>query len=224
MCGCCVASRAARQLDGDSLGLARGPFAFCLFGFPRGAVQDCNGHSGPTKLPRKRYALCAMRYGVMGGHLVWSDLGGLFERSRRLSLVLGSLGLGVFWGRLGGIRVSGASWSRRWRPREGVRTRDSGGGGLGGGYHGRGNQISPILRPPRFVSMHSPASPPLGRAHASGHDLLTPLLDAALLGDPEVGATPSHESKAFACCFGFLCFRDTVMPRLSSFCLLGGLG
>ena len=66
--------------------------------------------------------------------------------------------------------------------------------------------------------------PPLGRAHASGHDLLTPLLDAALLGDPEVGATPSHESKAFACCFGFLCFRDTVMPRLSYFCLLGGLG
>ena len=171
-----------------------------------------------------RYALCVMAlWGGISSGRIWA-VSLIFERSRRLSLVLGSLGLGVFWGRLGGIRVSGASWSRRWRPREGVRTRDSGGGGLGGGYHGRGNQISPILRPPRFVSMHSPASPPLGRAHASGHDLLTPLLDAALLGDPEVGATPSHESKAFACCFGFLCFRDTVMPRLSSFCLLGGLG
>ena len=169
-----------------------------------------------------RYALC-----VMGGHLVWSDLGGLFERSRRLSLVFGSLGLGVFWGRLGGIRVSGASWflESSVAAKRGGEDSGLGGRGVGGwiSWPGQSN-LADFVAPSFCFNAFPGLPPPLGRAHASGHDLLTPLLDAALLGDPEVGATPSHESKAFACCFGFLCFRDTVMPRLSYFCLLGGLG
>ena len=151
------------------------PFAFSdSLGAPYRIVM---GTVAPPSSPGNamRYALCVMAlWGGISSGRIWA-VSLIFERSRRLSLVLGSLGLGVFWGRLGGIRVSGASWSRRWRPREGVRTRDSGGGGLGGGYHGRGNQISPILWPPRFVSMHSPASPPPSAAHMPRAMICSPL-------------------------------------------------